>query len=716
MNLDIQIILPDINKNYDKAYEESEKGKCLIGCSECNEYSQSFECKPSSSYYVGVREFNKNPIICSKEIHRGAYYKIRKLNNIYFFKCIENCKKCSSASICDDCEPEFKLINNICEERIEGCRVYIESYYLEKDPDNGFEKGYIECIKCDDIRNYYCLGEDISSYYFKDNNCIENCLEKYEYCLTCYKNKCNECLQSHYLNHENKCQSKILHCIDYDLNSNTSECIKCEDNYACLNNKKKVCSEISNKELYYYIDNKNICMDKCSNRFTNCKNCEKDISKNCEDEYFVYNNDKCIRKVDHCIENYYDGTNKYCKKCEKHYYCVNMKKEECKYSEENELTSYYEIDLEEYYCIDKCRNLFLNCIKCTKDKCLKCKPYFFLNDDHKKCNIYLNIKQNDSCSIKFHEINIGIKDIDLKDFPDKYYINFPSFKVVDHYINKDYYITVFIYSECTEYLLNKRFFKIDAKEVQQSIVNEFEQNEKLIYIIFVTHNFKSHFRYYDINLNYLDLSKKNNYIKNKDYIITNKYIINIKKILGPVVASLVEYEKLNIFEKDSIKYNNYCKNITLLGVGIPLKQRLLFLYTHKYSEQMDCSGENCVIENCNFEESTCTCKCKIGNKFEDLFVETKFKHYEGNRIESYNFLDSIELIKCTLNNFNSKNMKANMGFFLVITGIISQILVYIYYILCSELIINLNKITNNPPKEIIQKKIIFSNLDNIKNK
>ncbi len=81
-----------------------------------------------------------------------------------------------------------------------------------------------------------------------------------------------------------------------------------------------------------------------------------------------------------------------------------------------------------------------------------------------------------------------------------------------------------------------------------------------------------------------------------------------------------------------------------------------------YSKQIACLGENCVIENFNFEESTCTCKCKIENKFEDLFKETKFKHYEGPIIESYNFFDTIEIIKCTINGFNSKNIEANVGF------------------------------------------------------
>ena len=724
IDFSIQIILPDTRKDYKSAYEESNNGKCPIGCSECNEYSQCFKCNPNLSYYIGNRENDKNPIICSKDVPRDAYYKIKRSNNNYYFKCIEHCKKCSSANICDACEPEYKLINHICEERIEGCIDYNESYYLEKSPDNGFEKGYIDCIKCDDTRNYYCLGDnkqrceiilDISSYYIKDNNCIENCLEKYEYCLSCDKNKCNECLPSHYLNHENKCLRKILHCIEHDLNSNLSECIKCEDNYTCLNNDKKICNEISNKDLYYYIDNENICMEKCSNRFAFCKSCEKDICKNCEDQYFVYNNVQCLRKLEHCVDNYYDGTNKYCKKCEDHYYCVNLKKDECKYIEEKQIKYYYEMNSGEYHCIDKCRNLFPNCIKCTKEKCEKCKPNFIMSKDYKKCNINPNIKQVDICSIKFHKINTDIKDIDLKDFADNYYKNFPSFNTVDHYINKDYSIIVFIHSKCTEDLLIKGYFKIDFKEEQQSLVKEFQINEKLIYNIFVTYKLKSHFNYFDIDLNYIDKSIKNNYSKNKYYIITNKYIRNIKKTLGSVIANLVEFEYINIFEKDSIIYNNYCQNVTLLGVDMPLKQRLLLLYTHIYSEQIACLGENCIIEDLNFEESTCTCKCKIGNKFEELFNETKFKHYEGPIIESYNFMDSIRIIKCTMNGFNSKNIKSNVGFFLVIIGIILQIILYIYYLLYSESKINLSKIINNPPRKTIKKKMIFSKFDKMKN-
>jgi len=167
--------------------------------------------------------------------------------------------------------------------------------------------------------------------------------------------------------------------------------------------------------------------------------------------------------------------------------------------------------------------------------------------------------------------------------------------------------------------------------------------------------------YYDNKLKNLDVSVD---ISSKiDYTITNKYIRSINEALGPLVASLVESEKIDIFGRDSDVYNNYCQNITILGIDIPLKRRLLSLYPHSFSEQLACLGEDCIIDEFNFDESTCSCKCKMGNKFEDI-LETKFTHYEGPFEEYNNFIDSIGIIKCTKNGFSPKNMMANLGFFL----------------------------------------------------
>ena len=146
----------------------------------------------------------------------------------------------------------------------------------------------------------------------------------------------------------------------------------------------------------------------------------------------------------------------------------------------------------------------------------------------------------------------------------------------------------------------------------------------------------------------------------------------------------------------------------MLGIDIPLKQRLFLLYLHSFSDQLACLGKDCVIEEFNFDESTCTCKCKIGNKFDDLLVETKFKHYEGPIEEFNSFIESIGIIKCLKNGFSHKNIMANAGFFLIILGITAQIILYIYYCICSDPITNIYKGASNPPKKAI---MLFSDWD-----
>ena len=263
-----------------------------------------------------------------------------------------------------------------------------------------------------------------------------------------------------------------------------------------------------------------------------------------------------------------------------------------------------------------------------------------------------------------NEANTDLKDIDLFEFANAW-DHIPYICAVDHYVNKDFTIIVFINSGCTEYLLKQGYFKIDSKELQESIKAEFDNyNNKIIFSVFVTHNFKSHFRYYDEDLKLIDTTETCDSCNNKEYTITNNYIKNFDRALGSLVASIVESEKINIFDRDSNVYNNICQNITLLSIDMPLKKRLSLLYPHDFSEQMAYLGEKCVIEEFNLDESTCTCKCKMGNKFEDILNEVLFTHYEGESIEVNDFVDSIGIIKCLGNGFVSKNLKANGGFYI----------------------------------------------------
>ena len=58
----------------------------------------------------------------------------------------------------------------------------------------------------------------------------------------------------------------------------------------------------------------------------------------------------------------------------------------------------------------------------------------------------------------------------------------------------------------------------------------------------------------------------------------------------------------------------------------------------------------------------------MGNRYEDILKKDKYKQYDGQIEKVNNFVDSIGIIKCTGNGFNSKNMKANPGLFLTLIG------------------------------------------------
>ena len=720
-NVSVQIILPNKSENYEKGYELSDDGVCPKDCSECNEFSQCFECK--YPYYLGVKDNDKNPINCSTNAPVEYYYR---KNQSYFFRCIVNCRICKNSYECYQCDPEYRLNDtNQCVDRIEGCGLYDNSsnsaYFDNYTNNNG--TGYRICIACNQTKGYYCfdnnktackkMTDDNNTYYDNDLGCKVKCENNFSNCYSCNKTHCNKCKSGYYLNYDNKCLEKVEHCQNDTFKSNYSQCDKCEGNYRCLNKDKTKCNLISNLELYYYIDDRpadNDCMELCTKTYdSKCINCTNTQCRHCIDSYFVFNNTECIKSLDNCKEHYYNRVIKYCTLCKENYYCINNNKSICSYISPEEIDTFYKIDNDPNPCREKCYKKFKYCNKCieTGERCTDCLGIAALLPNG-TCYIDPHLINRGSCLIKLHEISDDINNLDLDDFPNKFTPNLENANIIDHYINKDYTVTVFLHSECTEDLLNQGYFKIDSRDLQQKIVDEYNSNENLTYSVFITYNFKSHFRYYNHELDYINTDTKIDILKNVDFIITNKYTRSINETLGPVVANLVESEKINIFERDSDVYNSYCHNITLLGIDMPLKQRLLFLYPHKFSERLACLGEDCVIDEFNFDESTCTCNCKIGNKFQDILKEDKFTHYDGPLDEFNNFIDSISIIKCTGNGFNSKNMKANPGFFLVIIGIVAQIILYVLYSIIGEPITNLSKIASNPPKKAI---MLFSDWD-----
>jgi hypothetical protein len=121
----------------------SDDGVYPKDCSECNEFSQWFECK--YLYNLGVKENDKNPINCSTNAPVEYYYP---KNQSYFFRCIVNCRICKNAYEYYQCDPEYTLNDEAqCVERIEGCDLYdnsSNSSYFDKDANNN-GTGYRIC-------------------------------------------------------------------------------------------------------------------------------------------------------------------------------------------------------------------------------------------------------------------------------------------------------------------------------------------------------------------------------------------------------------------------------------------------------------------------------------------------------------------------------------------------------------------------------------------
>ena len=715
-NVSIQIIEIPEDSNFKPAYEESDDGKCPINCSQCYENRKCFKCR--DDIYIGDAENDKNPINCSYEAPITYFYKH---NETHFFRCIDNCKYCTSPNKCYQCEPEFILdSNNHCVPRIEGCLRYNKSTNFSDTEYNNGGMGYKECEECDNSNNYYCVKKnkedckkisDIDTYFLNEVKCRTKCEEKYDNCIKCDINHCEKCEGTHYLNDEFKCLLGIEHCEELNLESPSPECIKCKGNYRCLNKDQTKCAPVDNLDSYYYVDdnrNTNDCMEKCSKTYSEkCNKCTKDECLNCEDNYFLYEKKDCFEKLEHCINHSLKGIQILCLECEQDFHCINNNKSLCSYISNDELhTIYYKADNEPNPCYEKCSEAIPYCIECdNKDICRRCQPNINLTDEGKCVPI---VPPPGQCLVKTYELNDSISDVNLKTYPTVFFNNYPNFHAIDHYVNNNFTITVFIHSECTEELLSKGYFKINSTELQYSFAEEFGSNINLTYIVFVTHNYKSHLRFYSDYLKYLNSDEKINSIKNKEYIITNNYTSSIQKEFGSLVANLVKAEKFNIFDKDSDIFNDYCRNVTFFSIDMPLKQRAI-LYTHIYSERMACLGEDCELTEINCDDTLSTCRCKIGNKFEDILEEDQFEPYSGIIKEQNNFMDSIGIIKCTKSGF--KNLKANVGFYLVVAGIVAQIALYIIYSLCSKPVVKLPKSVSNPPKKAL---MILSDWDKIK--
>ena len=448
---------------------------------------------------------------------------------------------------------------------------------------------------------------------------------------------------------------------------------------------------------------------RCSN---GCKNCsDYDQCNQCFPE-FKKNNNVCVERIKQCIKynisdifkdpnnNYGDAYNS-CVECNtsNNYYCIDENRNECKYIKEEEIKQYYKIENISYSCFEKCDEKYRHCLECNETGCIKCPFSHNLSDSRNSCLFDFDHKPpDDYCKISTHPLNCDIEALNLNDFIQYYFNNtFNYINTIDFFVNEKYTVAMFINSDCTDELFNQGYYQIDSKDLyyEMSKKTQVETNEFLI-SIFVTYNNQNHFRFYDVAKKYLEPEKKCKSCLDIPYIIKNKYNSSINKIFGPIFTYIVINEKIDIFQKESKVFTDLCQNMTLIGIDIPLSERLDYFYLNEYAANLACSGD-CEIQEINIEESAGICKCKLGNKFEDILKEFELKNYEDENKKSTSFGETLSIIKCFKGGFKAKNIKENVGFYLSLFAIIGEGGLCIFFFLCSKPI-TLTTIVNPPPK------------------
>ena len=734
--------------NITEGFEESENGKCPINCSQCLSYKRCILCRKFReiqpyAYYIGEVDNNLSHINCTDTIPERGYYNINKYDDeefIHFFKCIENCNVCQNATNCEQCLPTHKIKKDdkSCEIRISNCILYDErSRYFDNENNNGGE-GYKECLHCNIDENYFCLKMDktnckyindseLGFYYRMENesdnySCIERCNNKFNNCLKCNKNKCIICEPEFLVNNTGQCEERIPHCKLYNKSytipdkltngggDSYPECEQCNNdlNYFCLNMNKSTCVYVDpeKKENYYDLEKKEYpCIKECSSTFPYCRRCNESQCKDCI--AIFKNSTHCYKPIDNCLEyeipKEENGEYANCKKCNEsnHYYCIGENRTYCE--KIISFDGYFQLD--NYSCLQKCEVLLEYCKLCNKTNCLKCLDGYILIEQNNstKCLPHIQPAADDICDIKINEYNNNINKLELEYFIDYYFTKSLNYNHrVHHFVGNNFTVTLFIHSECTEDLLNQGYFKIDSKELYEKMLEKanIKENE-LLFSIFVVYNFQNYFTFFDIYTRHLNESEVCKECLKIPYTLTNRYNFNLNLIFGKALGDLVSSEKINIFSDDSKCFTDICENITLKKVDIPYKERLHLLYLHDYSKQVACTSKDCELIDINYEESISVCKCKIGNKFEDIkYPIIEFENYQDPDIDKKSSIsDTFGIIKCVKNGLKSKNVFANGGAFITIIAIILVIILYIIYCACYKVIkVEKIKVYNPPPK------------------
>ena len=716
----------------DELYELGENGTCPHFCQICNSSGQCAVCKPNY-VYIGTAEGDNEVIICNETGPEKGYYDFTENEKHFYFKCIENCNKCEKITKdqCIQCVPTHFVNNDKkCEERIRGCIEYDTTKTIIAE-NNGNAPSYNECLNCNNTDNYYCFDMkrekcehspniNLSLYVSmedKDYPCIQKCDERFMNCETCNRDSCIICNQTnHFINHFGNCIPEIEHCQLHDIYLNYSSCEICDEknNYYCINETRSVCESISQEEITSYFkitDNENSCVQFCKVKYTDlCLKCTNTGCTKCQEGYFIHNG-QCIENITGCINNSVIGTDpnqKECYECDKKqkYYCINETKTECNLMEEADISAYYLIPDIDYPCYGLCGSIFNYCKECNITNCFSCFFPYAINRLRTQCMVPPEFfKEDVKCEINMKNLDSINKDYNFTSAVNEYFTELNHISKVDHFVGKDFTITFYINSNCTDGLLQKGYYSIDTRELNKTIIEEsnYDFNFHLLGI-YINYNYRSYLSFYDLERKKVDTDKNCPTSKEVNYIMTHNLYNILNEVIGTPFTELVFERALNMFDKNDDIYTDRCTNFSLFKIDIPIHLRKNYLLIDEFINPLLCRDMDCELIEFNMTNRTTICQCPLQTNFNYLFQtnDIKFTLYSETE-EPKGIAEAAKAITCMRKGIKYSNFKNNDAAIVILIFFIIQIACYVGYGCFGKPLVNVSNLPTtiplaNPPK------------------
>ena len=509
--------------------------------------------------------------------------------------------------------------------------------------------------------------------------------------------------------------------------------INCEDNNKINYNGKCICD--INRGFYFFNlnsfnnNNKNKCYKKnelpkniyynnitysyelCYKTCETCKQKGNSFDHNCLTCIINYIIEP--KKITNCVPNckylfYYDSSNQY--SCTEDEQCPNYASLIVRIKDK---------------CVNKCSNDDTNKYQ-YNGECLYSCP---INTEAKNYNI-CQIRDINNCSTSDYilnlEENINQENVLIaaKNYANEFYY---TINHITRFLSENFTLVLYKNSSCVDTLnLNTTIIEYDSCIQQLKKDNNIKDNDEIIVaVIDIESGDKpiTSFGFFDSETGEkLDASKS---CSDKN-VIMYESILNI--LNDPNALKLLQEQKINIFDLNDNFYRDICFHFdSPNGKDATLQDRIRTFFPN-----ITLCDEGCKNKGINISTMRAECECT----FQDLLSNDLFnndiigdnvliKETVKELIEMASNLN-LEVLTCYKDVFSFKYFKKNIGGFIILTLVISQIISFLYfylisykilvrymYLLTEEYIIskktklnknNNNKIKKNPPKKKIHER------------